>query len=102
MSAADRTEQPGHSLAHQAFSLSEYFFFPHGRAEHGWLGGKEGSGDELYIYGLDGKFRETWWGGSLPELMLYQVVRYCSMGPDGGLLREELGVGEKMWEWHAQ
>lgn len=78
------------------------FFFPNGRAEHGWLGGKEGSADELYIYGLDGKFRETWWGGSLPELMLYQVVRYCSMGPDGGLLREELGVGEKMWEWHAQ
>ena len=42
------------------------------------------------------------WGGSLPELMLYQVVRYCSMGPDGGFLREELRVGEKMWEWHGQ
>lgn len=40
-------------------------------------------------------------GGSLPEFMLYQAVRYCSMGPDSGFLREELGAGKKIWEWHA-
>lgn len=36
--------------------------------------------------------------GLPPELTLYQVVRYCSMGPNSGFLREELGGGGDM-EW---
>lgn len=39
--------------------LRIFFFFPHGRVEHGWLRGKEDAGYELYIYGLEGRFRET-------------------------------------------
>ena len=60
-----------------------------GREERGWLEGKRGAWDKLCAYGQDGLYKETG-RGSLPGLMLYWVVRYCSMGPDSGFSRQQL------------
>lgn len=57
--------------------------FPMGRVERGWLEGKGGAWDKLCAYGWNGLYKETG-RGSLPGLMLYRVVRYCGMGPNGG------------------
>ena len=66
----------------------------------GWGGEEEGAGDELYTYSPDGRYRETW-RGAPSRVHAVSGGQILQHGPDSGFLREELGAGKKIWEWHA-